>query len=125
VERINSHERVILRMEENNMKDVRGFSIVDSTYNDGNNIYRLTDKGIRNIEMYIAELQAKRKEILDAGKDTADETNIPTVSDIFIDAMELGFDEYGEAFNSWGVTDNYDADYPIFLKLGEDIELIK
>jgi hypothetical protein len=23
------------------------------------------------------------------------------------------------------VTDNYDADYPIFLKLGEDIEQIK
>jgi DNA-binding PadR family transcriptional regulator len=107
------------------MKDVKGFSIVDSTYNDGNNIYKLTDKGIKNIERYISELKAKRKEILDAGLDTADETNIPTVSDIFIDAIDLGFDEYGEAFNGWGVTDNYDADYPIFLKLGEDIEQIK
>lgn len=107
------------------MKDTKGFSIVDSTYNDGNNIYRLTDKGIRNIEMYIAELQAKRKEILDAELDTADETNIPTVSDIFIDAMDLGFDENGEAYNGWGVTDNYDADRPVLLKLGRDVELIK
>lgn len=107
------------------MKDKKGFSIVDSTYNDGKNVYKLTDKGMQNIEMYIAELKAKRKEILDANKDTADETNIPTVSDIFIDAMEFGFDEYGEAFNNWGVTDNYNADYPINLKLGEDIELIK
>lgn len=107
------------------MKDTKGFSIVDSTYNDGNNIYKLTDKGIRNIEMYIAELQAKRKEILDAGLDTADETNIPTVSDIFIDAMDLGFDENGEAYNGWGVTDNYDADRPVLLKLGRDVELIK
>ena len=107
------------------MKDTKGFSIVDSTYNDGNNVYRLTDKGIRNIETYIAELEAKRKEILDAGLDTAEETNIPTVSDIFIDAMELGFDEYGEAYNGWGVTDNYDADRPVLLKLGRDVELMK
>ena len=34
----------------NKMKDTKGFSIVDSTSNDGNNIYRLTDNGIRNIE---------------------------------------------------------------------------
>lgn len=107
------------------MKDTKGFSIVDSTYNDGNNIYRLTDKGMRNIEMYIAELQAKRKEILDAGKDTADETNLPTVSDIFIDAMDFGFDENGDAYNGWGVTDNYDADRPVLLKLGRDVELIE
>ena len=41
------------------MKDVKGFSSIDSTYNDGNNIYRLTDKGIQNIETYIAELHEK------------------------------------------------------------------
>lgn len=84
-------------------------------------MYVLTDKGREECERYIAELKAKRKEILDAGLDTTDETNIPTVEDIFDDAIDLGFDEYGEAFNSWGVTDNYDADYPIFLKLGIDI----
>ena len=39
------------------MKDIKGFSSIDSTYNDGNNIYRLTDDGIQNIETYIAELQ--------------------------------------------------------------------
>ena len=107
------------------MKDVKDFSSIDSTYNDGNNIYRLTDKGIQNIETYIAELQAKRKEILEAGLDTTDETNIPTVSDIFIDAMDLGFDEDGETYNGWGVTDNYDADRPVLLKLGRDVELME
>jgi len=107
------------------MRKNQDFYDTNNIYKDGENVYRLTDKGIRNIERYIAELQAKRKEILDAGLDTADETNIPTVSDIFLDAMDLGFDEYGEAFNSWGVTDNHDADYPIFLKLGDDIEQIE
>lgn len=39
--------------------------------------------------------------------------------------MDLGFGEYGKAFNGWSVTDNFDADYPIFLKLGVDIEKIE
>lgn len=93
-------------------------------YNDGNNTFKLTNKGIENIKRYITELKEKRKEILDAGKDTANETEIPEVRDIFIDAVGFGFDEYGEAFNGWGVTDHYDADYPIFLKLGDDVEII-
>lgn len=85
--------------------------------------YRLTDHGRKICEDYLAELKAKRKEILDAGIDTIDETpNLPTVEEIFEDLVDFGFDEWGESFNSWYVTDHYDADSPVLLKLGRDIE---
>lgn len=82
-----------------------------------------TEKGKEKAEAYIKELEAKRKEILDAGKDTADETTLPTIEDILDDANSFGLDQNGEYFNSWGVTDNYDADNAICLTLGEDIEI--
>ena len=102
-----------------------GFSNVDCTYYDGAVWYKLTDDGIKNIERYIAELKAKRKEVLDAGLDTADETEIPLVSDIFIDAMGFGIDDDGTVYDGWGVTDNYDADSPICLELGKDFVVIE
>ena len=82
-----------------------------------------TEKGKEKVKTYIKELEAKRKEILDAGKDTADDTYIPTLEDILDDAS-YWFDEEGrEYYNSWGVTDNYNADDAICLILGEDIEI--
>lgn len=53
--------------------------------------------------MYISELKAKRKEILDARKDTADETEIPTIEDIMSD-LNYGteVDEDGDYYNGWG-----------------------
>jgi len=85
--------------------------------------YILTENGLENIQCFIKNLQAKRKEILDAGQDTADDTNLPDVEDIFTDAVENGFDEDGESYNCWGVTDNYDSDGPVVLKLGKDVIL--
>lgn len=86
--------------------------------------YLLTAHGNRSVQEYITELEAKRKEILDAGKDTADETNIPTKEDILEDIEFIGIDwddpEGPCYYNGWGVTDNYDADYPLLLKLGRD-----
>lgn len=69
--------------------------------------------------MFIAELKAKRKEILDAGIDTAYETELPTVQDIENDInwQDVVEDDY---YNGWGVTDHYDSEYPLGLKLGED-----
>ena len=67
------------------------------------------------VERYIEELKAKRKEILDAGKDTADETEIPNLEDIYSDVGFTGFDEDGAYFNNWAVTDNYDSDLPLVL----------
>ena len=39
------------------------------------------------------------------------------------DASDLFDEENREYFNSWGVTDNYNADNAICLTLGEDIEI--
>ena len=82
-----------------------------------------TEKGREKVKAYIKELEAKRKEILDAGKDTADDTYIPTLEDILDDASYWFVVEHGEYCNNWGVTDNYDADNAICLILGEDIEI--
>ena len=78
---------------------------------------KFTEKGKRKVNVFIAELKAKRKEILDAGKDTADETDLPDTADI-LDDIEWSVDENGEYCTTWGCTDN--ADLPIFLKAGED-----
>lgn len=86
--------------------------------------FALTDYGKKQVENYINELKAKRKEILDAGKDTADETTLPTIEDIIADVQFLGIDDSGEYYNGWGVTDHYDADLPILLRLGRDLEVV-
>lgn len=87
--------------------------------------FELTKHGIGLVEHYILELKAKRKEILDAGKDTADETTLPTAEDILSDVSFTGIiwdDPNGPCYyNGWAVTDNYDADLPICLKLGRDL----
>jgi hypothetical protein len=86
-----------------------------------NSEYVLTAEGRRKVEQYVRELDAKRKEILDAGKDTIDETPDPvTVDDIVADLNWEGPDADGEYCNGWYVTDNYDSDYPICLQLGVD-----
>ena len=84
---------------------------------------KLTDVGKKKVDLYIRNLTAKRKEILDAGKDTADETQIPTVDDVLADIEFVGVDDDGEYYNSWGVTDNYDADEMLVLINGQDFVL--
>lgn len=65
---------------------------------------------------YVMELAAKRKEILDARLDTAD-FELPSKEDIVNDIVfGMGFDEDGEYYNNWAVTDNYDSDYPFCCK---------
>ena len=88
--------------------------------------YRLTERGERKVRDYILELKAKRKEILDAGKDTAD-FELPTIKDILSD-MNWSVQDFGEGYleyiNSWGVTDNYNADFPLGLTIGADFTKI-
>ena len=79
---------------------------------------KLTQTGKRKVKFYIKTLKLKRKEILDAGKDTVDETELPTIKDIIADIE--AFEENGEYLNNWGVTDNYDNDFPLWLERGED-----
>ena len=84
-------------------------------------MYKLTKEGLRKVNTYIKELEAKRKEILDAGKDTAEDTTIPTADDI-LSEIDYFIDEDGEYCNCWGVTDHYDADGPLCLRFVEDFE---
>ena len=79
---------------------------------------KLTAIGMKKVNAYIDELVAKRKEIMDAGLDTADETTLPDAEAI-LDDIE-SFEENGEYWNCWGVTDNYDSDGPINLVRGDD-----
>lgn len=72
---------------------------------------------------FIYECKAKRKEILDAGIDTADETELPTAQDILDDVNAgVGLDEENEYFDSFGITDHYSS-YPLSLVVGEDLIL--
>lgn len=79
----------------------------------------LTDAFKDSCKRFIEECAAKRKEILDAGKDTADDCNIPTMDDIVSDIIFEGVDEDGEYYNYWGVTDNYDSDVPFGCRISE------
>ena len=83
--------------------------------------YRLTKTGHQKCHNYISELKAKQKEILDAGLDTAEEKFVDyTPEEIFADLLGFGIDEDGDIYNGYGVTDHYDADSPLGLRLGED-----
>lgn len=78
----------------------------------------LTEKGKRTVNMFLAELAEKRKEILDAGEDTADDTYLPEVGDIISDIESFG-DEEGY-WNCWGCTDDTKYDMSIGLVNGID-----
>ena len=79
-------------------------------------MYKLTELGKKDVNHYLREMEEKRKEILDAHKDTSDYTALPTEDDIMMD-INFFIDEDGEYCNNWGVTDNYNADYPLYLKM--------
>lgn len=72
--------------------------------------YVLTQRGKEVVANFIRNCEAKRKELLDAGIDTANETVVPTEKDILSDLnYGIGVDDDGDYYNHWGVTDNYDS----------------
>lgn len=88
----------------------------------------LTEEGLRHVNFYINELWAKRIELLDGRKDTADDTEIATVADILSDMDEETVQDVGdglEYINGWPVTDNYEADYCLRLEYGKDFTWLK
>ena len=81
---------------------------------------------------FISECAAKRKEILDAAKDTADDTELPDIEALVEDALFFGPDEDGLCFGPdedglcFNLTDNYDSDRPFVctvIDYGEGIIL--
>ena len=83
-------------------------------------MYKLTEQGIKECKRFIAECKAKKKELLDSGKDTNDyETMLPTIEDIECEIDDF-IDADGYYCNCWGITDNYNSENPICLKLGID-----
>lgn len=82
--------------------------------------YELTPVGREKCKQYLEEMKAKRKEILDAGLDTADETRLPSEDEMLDDLLSFGIDINGEVFDCFGVTDNYNADTVLTLTLGKD-----
>ena len=89
--------------------------------NDKEYVFSATKEGLEKISSYISELEAKRKEILDAGLDTVEADDLlPTVGDIVND-IQFAYDaELKEYLQGWGVTPDYDADYPLHLELNKD-----
>lgn len=84
-------------------------------------MYILTEKGKQEVKHFIRECEAKRKEILDAKLDTADDTELPTEEDILADLnCGIGLDEDMDYYNGWGVTDNYNADNCCILRYKTD-----
>lgn len=85
--------------------------------------YVFTVNGYLTVKRFIAECAAKRKEVLEAGIDTADETTLPTSQDILDDVnVGVGLDFEDEYFDCWGVTDHYSS-HPISLVVGKDLVL--
>lgn len=86
------------------------------------NVFTLTQQGIGKVTDYMSHLEAKRKDILDAGLDTVDEDDLglPAVGG-FVNALQNFYDpELKEYCDGWGVTPNYEADYPLRLELNKD-----
>ena len=92
------------------------------TINGNKKSCKLTQQGIMKAKDYIKTLEKKRKEILDAKLDTANETALPTMEDIVSDIECFFDDNLMEYCNSWGITDSYSADIPLCLDFGKDID---
>lgn len=74
--------------------------------------YTLTEIGHEHVNDFLKECSAKRKEILDAGIDTACQTSLPTKADILRELNDgENIDDSGEYDSDWAVTDNTDEDF--------------
>lgn len=82
--------------------------------------FLLTEKGVAAAKIFISDCEAFRKSIIDAGIDTADETELPSIGDIEDDINFTELDDTtGDYYNCWGVTDNYNSEV-ISLRPGID-----
>ena len=80
-------------------------------------------EGMRKIQTFLVACAKKRKEILDAGMDTVDDTKLPTMEDIERDIKEK-MSRYGKYLSNWKITDNYESE-TLCLKQDTDFFLEK
>ena len=85
--------------------------------------YKTTKAFEEKLSSFIKECLAKRKEILDAGKDTSNYCN-PLTRDVVIADILCGDDvnDYGVYMSPWGVTDKYDSDKMFECKVRTDAD---
>lgn len=86
--------------------------------------FAFTENGLKNAQTFIRECNAKRKEVLDAQLDTAEDTSLPTEGDILCDLYDNFDSEDGFYVNGWGVTDSCDYDLPLGMEIGRDFVLL-
>lgn len=86
--------------------------------------FAFTEDGLKNAQAFIRECNAKRKEVLDAQLDTAEDTFLPTEGDILCDLYDNFDPNDGFYVNGWGVTDSCDYDLPLGMKIGRDFVLL-
>lgn len=79
----------------------------------------LTEVGETKVSRYLKSLRRQRKEILAAGKDTADETELPNKKDILSD-IEYWVDGDGDYYNNWQITDNCNSKNMLCLSHEKD-----
>ena len=78
-----------------------------------------TGRGRDAVLLYIKNMKAKQKEIVDAGIDSIGNTKIPTLEEVKKDILSSMEDD-GVYYEIWGVTQNYLADTPLFLEKDKD-----
>ena len=84
-------------------------------------VFSATVEGLEKISSYISEMEAKRKEILDAGLDTVEEVGaLPTAGDIINDIQFAYEEETKDYCHHWDVTDNHTTKEPLLLELNKD-----
>lgn len=89
--------------------------------NDKEYVFSATKEGLEKISSYISEMEAKRKEILDAGLDTVEEVGaLPTAGDIINDIQFAYEEETKDYCHHWDVTDNHITKEPLLLELNKD-----
>ena len=79
----------------------------------------LTKEGKETIKNFIAELTALQKEVIDAGKGTVGDTEIPTEDDILQDILFFE-EDFGNGVWYPAVEESGDYGEWLFLKYGED-----
>ena len=85
----------------------------------------LTLKGLRELDYFMREAAAQKKEILDGCKDTCEDTPPLTEADVLSEVGAcLGEGDFNnEYLNGWGITDTYTTDYPLCMRIGEHFNI--